>query len=144
MTTAVRSAAPSVRLRRAGVAVLVLHVLFLMSAAALAELYVRGRLAAGSRAALADVAPSALIPFGDHLSNPLAWAYLPVAATALLGVGVGALYAVAGLALSLLTDLRHHRRPARALLATSLLCIAVVVVLAGPVGADLHAWFMPD
>ncbi len=145
MTTATATRAPSARLRRAGVATLVTHVLFLMSAAALAELYVRGRLIAGSHAALADVDPSMLVPYGDHLGNPLAWAYLPVALTALLGVGVGALYAVAGLALTLLTDLRlHHRRLHRVLLATTLLCVAVVVVLAGPFGTDLTNWFLRD
>ena len=142
MTTATATRAPDVRLRRAGVATLVAHVLFLMSAAGLAELYVRGRLIAGSHAALADVDPSLLVPYGDHLGNPLAWAYLPAA---LLGVGIGALYAVAGLALTLLTDLRlHHRRLHRVLVATTLLCVAVVIVLAGPFGTDLTNWFLRD
>ena len=144
MTTATATTAPTAGVRRAGVVVLVAQVLFLMSAAGVAELYVRGRAVAGSHAALADVDPAALVPFGDHLTNPLAWLYFPVTLTALGGAGVGALYTVAGLALSLLTDLRHHRRLSRVLLVTSLLCVAVVIVLAGPFGTDLADWFLRD
>jgi hypothetical protein len=94
--------------RRVGTVTLALQLVFLVSAAWLAVLYARGLSIAGSRAALGSVRPDSLIPFGMHPANPLAWVHTLAILTALLGVGVGALYAVAGLALSLLSDLRQR------------------------------------
>lgn len=131
-------------LRRSGTAILVSQLIVLTSAAWLATLYARALAATGSHAALGSISPDTLIPFGTGAANPFTWLHTLAVFMLVFGYGAGALLALAGLVLSLLTDLRHDRRRARTLLVTSLLCVAVALALSTGFGDDLHYWFIPD